>query len=119
LQPAGLPAGWVLQGATVLAPGDTVEGCAQVELDYGDPNDPNHGYLTLFEFPPSCARPLGGGPFRAGPYAGEVTQSSDGLLAQFVAGPTLLQAGTDLSVADLATVLANLRPLDLSRRPNP
>jgi hypothetical protein len=120
LQPAGLPAGWVLQGAQVLAPEDTVEGCSQVELDYADPSRPDEGHLTLFEFSPSCAGPLEGGrPFRAGPYVGEMTEDEDGVMAQFTAGATLVQAQSDLSVGDLAVVMGNLRPLDLSRRPDP
>ena len=120
LQPAGIPEGWVLQAATVLSPEDTVEGCSQVELDYGDPDDPDHGYLTLFEFPPACASPVAGGrPFRAGAYVGAVRDEGDGVLAQFVAGSTLVQAGSDLPELQLASVMAQLQPLDLSQAPAP
>ena len=120
LQPAGIPAGWVLEGAQALPPEDTVEGCSQVELDYGDPRHPDQGYLTLFEFPPTCADAVQGGqPFRAGPYQGFVTDNANGVLAQFVAGTTFVQAGSDLPLDDLSVVVGNLRPLDLSRRPDP
>ena len=110
----------MLQGASVLSPEDTVEGCAQVELDYGDPNDPDHGYLTLFELPPSCAQPVtGGSPFRAGAYEGAARSEGDGVLAQFVAGTTLVQAGSDLPLVQLALVMGQLQPLDLSHAPAP
>ncbi len=118
LMPKGIPVGWVFDGADVLSKDDTTEGCAEVELDYEDPNDPDAGYLTLYEFPASCAQPFSGtgvSPFTAGPYSG-FADTSDGVLAQFVVGKTAIQADTDLTVAQLATVLKNLVPFSFKTK---
>src|SRR5262249_55445278 len=73
LQPAGLPKGWVLSGADVLSPDETTEHCPEVEVDYEDPTNQDSGYLTIYEFTPSCANPAappGASGFAAGPYRG-------------------------------------------------
>jgi hypothetical protein len=118
LMPKGIPVGWVFDGADVLSKDDTTEGCAEVELDYEDPNDPDAGYLSLYEFPASCAQPFSGAgvtPFSAGPYSG-FADTSDGVLVQFVVGKTAIQAESDLTVAQLATVLKNLVPFSFKTK---
>jgi hypothetical protein len=122
LQPRGIPAGWVLDGASVLAPDETYEGCRQVEIDYTDPDDPDAGYLTLYELPVACADldpPRGSTPFTAGAYQGYIEESDGGGTAQIVAGATVVQAETDLPRDDLARILADLVPLDLTKPPAP
>ena len=119
-QPRGIPAGWVLDAAGVLPREVTVEDCEQVEIDYIDPDDPDAGYLTLYQLPKSCAdldAPRGSQPFRAGRYLGFVEEDAGGALAQIVVGETVVQAETDLPVDGLARILADLIPLDLAVEP--
>ncbi|MEY2475018.1 MAG: hypothetical protein QOG87_333 [Actinomycetota bacterium] len=122
LQPRGIPAGWVLDFAGVLPEEMTAEGCEQVELDYIEPDDPDKGYLTLYELPKSCADlepPRGAEAFQAGRYSGFVDESRDGVLAQIVVGDTVVQAETDLPLDALARILADLVPLNLAAPPAP
>lgn len=119
-QPRGIPAGWVLDAASVLPKEMTAENCEQVELDYIDPEDPDSGYLSLFQLPKSCAEltpPRGAEPFKAGRYTGYVEEGPDGALAQIVVGDTVVQADTDLPLDGLARILADLIPLDLAATP--
>ena len=120
LQPRGIPAGWVLEFAGVLPADQTAEGCRQVELDYTDPEDPDEGYLTLYEMPKTCTDmdlPRGAEAFEAGRWRGWVDDSPDGLLAQILVGDTILQAETDLSADSVARILAELVPLNLAVAP--
>jgi hypothetical protein len=120
LQPRGIPAGWVLEGAFVLSPDETAEGCRQVEIDYTDPDDPDAGYLTLYELPVSCADldpPTGSAPFSAGPWRGFIDESADGNTAQIVVRDTVVQAETDLPSEALVRILGDLVPLDLTKPP--
>jgi len=123
LQPAGIPAGWVLDFADVVPAEDTAEECAQVELAYVDPDDEEGGYLHLYELPVTCADlqpPPGARPFRAGPNQGWLTEDpEEGVQAQLTVGRTVLQADTDLAPAELARVLAQLVPLDFAVTPTP
>ncbi len=122
LQPRGIPAGWVLDFAGVLPEEMTVEGCEQLELDYIEPDDPDRGFLTLYELPKSCADlepPRGAEPFQAGRYSGFVDETPDGVLAQIVVGDTVVQAESDLPLDALARILADLVPLDLAAPPAP
>jgi len=122
LAPRAIPAGWVVDNEGVLGPDETVEGCQQVELDYVDPTTPDQtGYLTLFELPASCKThgpPDGARPFVIGRGRGWIASTPDGEVdAQFAIGATVIQAETDLSPRDLATVLRNLVPLDPAHPP--
>ena len=120
LQPRGIPEGWVLDFAGILPEDMTAEGCEQLELDYIEPDDPDVGYLTLYELPKSCADlepPRGAEPFRAGPYSGFADESRDGVLAQIVVGDTVVQAETDLPLDAVARLLADLVPLNLQVPP--
>jgi hypothetical protein len=120
LQPRGIPAGWVLDGAFVLSADETAEGCRQVELDYTDPDNPDAGYLTIYQLPVACAdlaRPEGSAPFAAGRWSGYIDESDGGSTAQIVVGATVVQAETDLPSDALARVLSDLIPLDTSKPP--
>jgi hypothetical protein len=110
----------VLDFAGVVPEEMTAEGCEQVELDYIEPNDPDNGYLTLYELPKSCgdlALPRGSQPFKAGRATGWVDESRDGVTAQILVGDTVVQAETDLPVDGLARILADLVPLNLAATP--
>ena len=122
LQPRGIPSGWVLDYADILPEDMTAEGCEQLELDYIEPNDPDEGFLTLYELPKSCADldpPRGSEPFQAGAYSGFADESRDGVTAQIVVGDTVVQAETDLPLDAVARLLADLVPLDLRVPPVP
>lgn len=121
LQPRAVPAGWELDYATVLGKDETAEGCPEVELDYIDPDDPDVGYLYLYELAASCADsapPRGAKAFRAGAYQGWIdVDDDDGTTAQIIAGRTAIQVETDLASQALSRVLADLVPLDLTKPP--
>lgn len=121
LQPRGIPAGWVLDYASVLSKDETEEGCPEVELDYIDPDDPDFGYLYLYELAASCADtalPRRAVAFRAGAYQGWIlVDVDDGTTAQIIAGRTAIQVETDLSPRSLARVLSDLVALDLTKPP--
>lgn len=119
--PRGIPAGWVLDGASVLPKEQTAENCEQVELDYIDPDDPDAGFLYLYELPKKCADltpPRGASAFKAGRYSGYADEDQDGAMVQIVVGDTVVQAETDLPLDGLARILADLVPLDLKVQPN-
>ena len=121
LQPRAIPEGWEQTYATVLEADETEEDCRQVEVDYEDPDDPEDGYLYIYELPRACADldpPRRSRPFRAGPNSGWIDEDDeDGVRAQLVVGATVLQVDTDLDPAVLATVLSQLVPLDLNKPP--
>jgi hypothetical protein len=114
LQPAAIPEGWVFDGAYVLSPDETVEGCEQVELDYVDPDDPDAGYLWIYLLPVSCADlepPSASGPYPGRP--GWIGSDDDGYTTlQVVVGRTVVQAETDLPADAVVAVLAELVPFD-------
>ena len=122
-QPRGIPAGWILEYADVLDEYETEEECPEVELDYTDPDDPDQGYLWLYQLEASCAdlvMPRDAEPFKAGPYQGWIIVDEDeGNSAQIVVDKTVVQADTDLSPASLSRILGDLVPLDLSQTPSP
>lgn len=109
VMPKTVPAGWTLVYADVLPAPETIEGCHQFELNYEDP-DSDAGFLDLYQFPNACAQPFTGGgvtPFAAGEHRGFGRYSPDGgTLVQITVGPSTVQAHSDLSLAELTTVLA-------------
>lgn len=116
--PRQLPAGWKLLRAGVLAEEETVEGCAQVELEYGPTDGPSHARLSLYEFPNSCAQALGGErvqPFSAGAYRGFGRSSDEeGTVVQVTVGVTTIQASSPrLSLDEVAALLRDLVRLKL------
>lgn len=124
LSPRSMPRGWILDGAYVVPEEETAEECEQVALDYTDPNDEEAGYLSLFQIPLACEGldpdpPRGSAPLTVGRYTGWVDESEDGTFAQIVVGATVVQADTDLDIADLTAVLASLGQLDLEARTTP
>ena len=126
-QPKNIPDGWEIDYADVLSKEDTPEGCEQVEIDI-DPIDIDFDeteeppYLVLYQLPTSCAQDFGGVgvvPFRAGRYAGFVQTDGDGysMMQMSIDDKTTLQADSNLPVADLAKIVAELVPLDLTKTP--
>ena len=104
------PAGLVLVGAHVLSAPATVEGCPQVQLDYGSAPDSEatgDRFLTVFVLSKPCANgadpspfeeTLGGFPSRRGGY-------------EVLVGSTVVQlAPSDALVAELDAIAATLAP---------
>lgn len=120
-QPRVIPEDWVLGSATVLVAGETVENCEQVNLSFLDPNDEFSGYLDLYVLPESCSegRPELVEDFVAGQYTGWFENDEGFLYGEIVVGDTVIQFDTDLTEEELATVLADLVPLDLANPPLP
>ena len=58
--PRGIPDGWTFSAARVFDADETTEGCREAMLGYENPNDPNAGYLEIYQFPVSCERPMTG-----------------------------------------------------------
>jgi hypothetical protein len=121
VQPRAIPEGWEQTFATVLEEDETEEECRQVEVDYEDPEDPDSGYLYMYELPGSCADlepPRRSRPFRAGPNSGWIDDDEEeAVSAQLVVGTTVLQIETDLDPDVLAAVLSQLVPLDVAKPP--
>jgi hypothetical protein len=118
LQPAAIPEGWVFDGAFVLSPDETVEGCEQVELDYVDPDDPDAGFLWIYLLPVSCADlvpPPGSDNYPGRP--GWISEDEGFTDAQVVVGATVVQVQSDLPPDAIVAVLAELVPFDPNRRP--
>jgi hypothetical protein len=121
-QPKALPAGWVLDGASVLSKDETTEGCPEVEVDYTDPANTDAGFLTMYELAAGCADPTappGSSAFVAGPYKGFVRVDSGETDAQLLVGRTVVQVQTDLTPGQLSQVMAHLVALDLGKAPLP
>lgn len=119
LQPVAIPAGWVLDTAEVLATGEGNGDCPTVEIFYTDPNNPDGGYLDLYESASGCATsaPVAGArPFAAGTGAGLLDPDpGDGSLSGVVThGATAIHFETDLDLPTVAAALGSVRPLDLS-----
>ncbi|MGH9280995.1 MAG: hypothetical protein ACRD12_23270 [Acidimicrobiales bacterium] len=117
LQPQAIPERWVLGYAAVLEANETAEGCRQVELDYVDPDDPDEGYLYLWQFEVACADssvPPGATEVAIGDARGWIQVANRAVNGQFVFGSTVVQAHTDLPPSTLASILADLVPLAFS-----
>lgn len=124
LQPRGIPEGWMLESAIVLAAEDTGTDCEQVEIAYIDPDDPDRGFLTLYEMAASCGgrEPRGAAAFRTGSAIGwvvEALDAEDTTTGLVVAGTTAIEFETDLALDELAIVLADLAPFDTDIPPQP
>ncbi len=124
LSPGAIPAGWVLNYADVLSAEETVEGCPQVSLGYGNPDDPEGGYLDLYIFSIECKGydPDGGTgseEFKpGGATEGYISGSdSDGTFAQFVIDGTVIQADTDLTSDEFKQVISSLVKFDPAKKP--
>jgi hypothetical protein len=118
--PRGIPDGWAFSAARVFDADETTEGCREAMLGYENPNDPNAGYLEIYQFPLSCERPMTGSgvvAFSPGGHAGTAQTGDEGSFAQIHVGKTVVQAETDLSLEDLGAVLETLVPLNLKQPP--
>lgn len=113
--PASLPEGWEVTWGEVLSAEDSGDDCEQVELDFEDPDSDEDRYVYLYEMPTSCAPALEDDmvPFRAGSYVGGVsTDEDDYTWVQIkIDDKTTIQADTTLPPAEIATLLATLKPL--------
>jgi len=122
LQPHGMPAGWVLESASVLSADESDEDCTEVELDYTDPKNEDAGYLYLYEFAPSCVKsppPNRATPFAAGRARGWIEDTDGERVVVMQVGSTMIKVESDLSAADLVTVLSSFGPLTLDKLPPP
>ncbi len=124
LVPAAIPAGWLLDYADVLSAEETTEGCPEASIGYGNPDDPEGGYLDLYLFSSECEGydPDGGigseefTPGRA--TEGYISGSdSDGTFAQFVIDGTVVQADTDLTPEEFKQVISSLVKFDPAKKP--
>ena len=126
-QPVALPEGWLLDTAYILGEDETTSGCEEVNTFFADEEylDPQsnvfEGYLDIYQFPVTCLNgDLGDGdPFVAGQYTGVVTELEDGSyeVVRILVGETVVEVDTDLSLEDLAVILAELEPLDVESPP--
>jgi len=120
-QPRGIPEGWMLNYALVVAAEDAGSGCDQVEIAYTDPHDEYNGYLYLYEMSLDCGDltpPPDSEPFSAGPNRGWVESYDEQYVyAQLVVGGTVIDVDSDLPPDSLARVLGQLRSLDLTVEP--
>lgn len=115
LAPRVLPAQWRNDGAEVVSGASTPEGCDQVGLYWLDPVDADFGFLDLYQFPVACAaaRPDTAEMFTAGMHTGWIAPDARaGWRIELVAGPTLVQAYSDLLPEDLRLLLSDLVPFE-------
>lgn len=115
VQLGGVPEDWVLLAASLVPADETVEGCEQVAIEYGDPDEPEDEYLNLYVLPTDCADPeppTGSVPFEAGGRSGWLLEDRGTVSAQFGDDETVIQVFTDLDAEDTAAVIATLVPFD-------
>lgn len=121
-RPKTLPRRWKLELAQVFVAAQTVEGCAQVETAYVDPESRRQDFLDIFEFPTPCASPDPlelGEPLTLGSYQGTIRDVfGEPLRAQFDVDGTTVQVHTSLSREEFEKVLGELVPLDFDKAPN-
>ena len=114
-----IPAGWDLAGAYVT-PDPLGGSCPSATVDYTDLDDPIGQYLWIDVMAPGCIDPPAGESLDVAGYTGAVADEPDGSRWGVVASDdAVVMFSTDLSVADLQVVLANLGPLDVEAVPQP
>lgn len=119
-QPRTVPEGWILESASFVLGGESVEDCDQVLLALVDTEgDVGVGYLDLYLLPESCSlgEPPEADDFTAGGTSGWSVNEEGYVYGEIVVGETLIQFDTDLDEDDLAELLADLVPLDLENPP--
>ncbi len=120
-QPGEIPDGWEAAVADVITAEQSVEGCAQVEVLYVDPEDELAGYMDMYMFPTACGSgaPPGSEEFIAGPYRGFTYRDPQfgGAFYEIDVNGTRVQVDTDLPAEVVASILADLVPLDLDNPP--
>lgn len=121
--PLGLsrvPEGWDMAGAYVT-PDPTDGPCPSATVDYTNFDDPVGQFLWIDVMDPGCLSPPAGGDAIDVPgYSGAVVDEPDGTRWGVVSSDdATVMFSTDLSVADIRIVLANLGPLDVTAVPEP
>ncbi len=114
-----IPEGWDMAGAYVT-PDPSGGPCPSATVDYTNLDDPVGQFLWIDVMAPGCVRPPEGDAVEVPGFSGAVAEESDGTRWGVVSSPDAdVMFSTDLSVADLHVVLANLGPLDPAAVPEP
>jgi hypothetical protein len=114
-----IPEGWDMAGAYVT-PDPTGGPCPSATVDYTNLDDPIGQFLWIDVMDAGCMTPPEGDAIDVPGYSGAVADEPDGTRWGVVSSAdTVVMFSTDLSVADLRIVLANLGPLDLDAVPEP
>jgi hypothetical protein len=114
-----IPEGWVMAGAYVT-PDPAAGGCPSATVDYTNLDDPVGQFLWIDVMDVGCIEPPEGEALDVPGFTGAVADEPDGTRWGVVSsGDTVVMFSTDLSVADLRIVLANLGPLDVEAVPEP
>lgn len=120
LAPTHAPAGWTLDGATILDPENTVEHCEQGHIAYSSPESGDT--LDLFSLPVSCATatpPANANPITLAGGWGWIATVDNVTQVEIVVGTTLLQVHTTLSIDHAVQVLASVAVFDPASPPPP
>ena len=114
-----IPDGWELAGAYV-SPDPTGGACPSATVDYTNFDDPDGQFLWIDVMAPGCMPAPEGAAVAVPGFAGATAEEPDGSRWGVVSSVEAdVMFSTDLSVADLHVVLANLGPLDPSALPEP
>jgi hypothetical protein len=111
-----VPPGWRLTGAWVGREATPKAECSALTLVYRDPAAGSGGYFWLVQSPQGCGvlTDAAGDPQRlvVGSFEGSFIRSPTDTVGALFDGTTAIQFRTDLPPADVAALLASLRPFD-------
>jgi hypothetical protein len=114
-----IPDGWDMAGAYV-SPDPTGGPCPSASVDYTNFDDPDGQFLWMDVMDVGCFDPPEGEAVDVPGFSGAVADEPDGTRWGVVSSAdAVVLFSTDLSVADLRIVLANLGPLDPAAVPEP
>ena len=114
-----IPEGWDMAGAYVT-PDPSGGACPSATVDYTNLDDPVGQFLWIDVMAPGCVPPPEGDAVEVPGFSGAVAEEPDGTRWGVVSSSDAdVMFSTDLSVADLHVVLANLGPLDPAAVPEP
>ena len=114
-----IPDGWDFAGAYV-SPDPSGGPCLSATVDYTDLDDPVGQFLWIDVMDAGCIAPPEGDAVEVPGFSGAVAEEPDGTRWGVVSSAEAdVMISTDLSVADLHVVLANLGPLDPAAIPEP
>ena len=114
-----IPDGWDMAGAYVT-PDPSGGPCQSATVDYTDLDDPVGQFLWIDVMDPGCMAPPDGDAVDVPGFSGAAAEEPDGTRWGVVSSAEAdVMFSTDLSVADLHVVLANLGPLDPAAIPEP
>ncbi len=128
VRPTVLPEGIELQEIYPISSDEAAamdEDCAQMNLVYGPPFDPEglddpetdeamawDDYLDVYLRPAQCAQHADDAPFVPGHYGAVPTRDSSGVL-EVLSGDTVVQIDTSYEGETLATLVTSIQPFDL------